>query len=81
MSNLQVRGLMCLPPYNEDAEQTRPYFQQLKVARDTLLKDGELDATTFTQLSMGMSNDFEIAIEEGATIVRIGTSLFGARPS
>jgi len=79
MRGLRVRGLMCLPPYDEDAERARPYFQMMKNARDALLKDGAVDAATFTQLSMGMSNDFEIAIEEGATCVRIGTKLFGRR--
>jgi len=78
-SNLQVRGLMCLPPYHEDGERTRPHFRQLKAARDDLLKDRQLDVTSLAHLSMGMSHDFEIAIEEGATIVRIGTRLFGAR--
>lgn len=84
LQNLAVRGLMCLPPYNEDAEQTRPYFQKMREARDELLaemgdvfaQDGEKSAQ---HLSMGMSNDFEVAIEEGATMVRIGTQLFGAR--
>ncbi|HVF10549.1 MAG TPA: YggS family pyridoxal phosphate-dependent enzyme [Abditibacteriaceae bacterium] len=81
MGNLQVRGLMCLPPYHEDAARTRPYFRQLRAARDALLKDGVLDAAIFNHLSMGMSHDFEVAVEEGATMVRIGTRLFGARPA
>ena len=75
-TNLEVRGLMCLPPYNEDFEKTRPYFRALREARDRL--QGEFGAH-LCQLSMGMSNDFEIAIEEGATLVRVGTALFGDR--
>jgi pyridoxal phosphate enzyme (YggS family) len=68
--NLDVRGLMAIPPYFDDAEMARPYFRSLR----------ELAAKfRLPELSMGMSNDFEIAIEEGATMVRIGTALFGAR--
>jgi PLP dependent protein len=92
LPNIAVRGLMCLPPYHEDAERARPYFQQLREARDALFdvfdKPGVFfsprDAETcsgFGHLSMGMTNDFEIAIEEGATLVRIGTGLFGERGS
>ncbi len=70
-SNLQVTGLMTIPPWSEDPEQSRPYFQRLaKLARQYKLRD----------LSMGMSADFEVAIEEGATTIRVGTALFGARP-
>jgi pyridoxal phosphate enzyme (YggS family) len=79
MSCLRVRGLMCLPPYHEDAEQTRLYFRELKNAREGLLRDGVVEAGAFVHLSMGMSHDFEVAIEEGATLVRIGTRLFGRR--
>lgn len=64
-------GLMILPPYFEDAERTRPFFKRLRELRDEILPGGEL--------SMGMSHDFEIAIEEGATIVRVGTAIFGER--
>lgn len=68
---LRLTGLMTMPPWSEDAERSRPYFQELtRVGKKYGLP----------QLSMGMSNDFEVAIEEGATIVRIGTALFGARP-
>jgi len=81
LPNLAVRGLMCLPPYHEDAEQTRPYFTMLRERRDTLCSrpDAVFTAESFRHLSMGMSNNFEVAIEEGATMVRIGTGLFGAR--
>jgi PLP dependent protein len=69
-SNLRLAGLMTMPPWSEDAETSRPYFRRLR----------ELAAKhTLDQLSMGMSNDFEVAIEEGATCVRIGTALFGKR--
>jgi hypothetical protein len=70
-NQLTVSGLMTMPPWSEDAEQSRPYFQELaRLARQYGL----------SELSMGMSNDFEVAIEEGATIIRLGTALFGARP-
>ena len=68
---LKLRGLMIIPPYFEDAEKTRPFFKRLREIRDKLLPDGEL--------SMGMSHDFAVAIEEGATIVRVGTAIFGER--
>ena len=68
---LKFDGLMIIPPFFEDAEKTRPFFRRLREIRDGFLPDGEL--------SMGMSHDFEIAIEEGATIVRVGTAIFGAR--
>ena len=74
-SNLRVEGLMSLPPYSDDPQQTRPYHRQLRELRDRL-KTTELPLSL---LSMGMSRDFEIAIEEGATHVRIGTALFGTR--
>jgi pyridoxal phosphate enzyme (YggS family) len=69
--HVKLSGLMTMPPWSEDQEESRPYFQEL--AR--LARQYELP-----QLSMGMSNDFEAAIEEGATIIRVGTALFGARP-
>lgn len=71
--HLNLRGLMTLPPFFEDAERVRPYFRRLREIRDRFF-GGE-----FAELSMGMSHDFEIAIEEGATIVRVGTAIFGAR--
>ncbi len=75
--NLRVRGLMCLPPFDENPEFRRPYFRQLRRLRDEL-RD-QTNGENALELSMGMSNDFEIAIEEGATMIRVGTSLFGAR--
>lgn len=74
---LEVRGLMTVPPWNENAEASRPYFRQLRELRDTLAAENA--RLNFAELSMGMTNDFEVAIEERATIVRIGTAIFGKR--
>jgi hypothetical protein len=74
---VSVRGLMVLPPWSPDPEQTRPFFRQLRQLRDECATTGGLQ---LDHLSMGMSHDFEVAIEEGATIVRVGTALFGPRP-
>jgi len=77
LPGLEIRGLMCIPPYFEDVEAVRPYFRRLRELRDELQEKFDLPA--LTELSMGMSHDFEVAVEEGATIVRIGTALFGPR--
>jgi pyridoxal phosphate enzyme (YggS family) len=74
---LDLRGLMGVPPYFEDAEKVRPYFRHLRELRDALRV--QLGAEILPVLSMGMSHDFEIAIEEGATEIRVGTALFGER--
>ena len=71
-------GLMTIPPFFESPEDTRPYFATLRALRDTLLREG-LDRAMLRELSMGMSHDFEIAVQEGATIVRLGTAIFGKR--
>jgi pyridoxal phosphate enzyme (YggS family) len=71
-------GLMTIPPFFADPENARPYFAQLADLRTRLLRQG-LDPTMLRQLSMGMSHDFEIAVQEGATIVRLGTAIFGER--
>lgn len=71
--HLSFDGLMVLPPFFDDPEATRPYFKRLRELRDEIIPGGEL--------SMGMSHDFEVAIEEGATIVRVGTAIFGSRHS
>ena len=68
-------GLMTVPPWSEDADRARPYFKELRRLRDSCLSR----FPTLTQLSMGMSNDFAVAIEEGSTCVRIGTAIFGKR--
>ena len=73
---LELAGLMCIPPFTEDAEQARPHFRRLRELRDGLAKRLGLSLPV---LSMGMSHDFEVAIEEGATEVRVGTALFGTR--
>ena len=78
LRHLNLRGLMCVPPYSEDAEEVRSYFRQLRELRDALAS--RLGSNDLSVLSMGMSHDFEVAIEEGATEVRIGTALFGERP-
>ena len=74
----KVRGLMLMPPWNDNPEETRPYFRRLRELRDTLRNEG-VPETRLAHLSMGMSHDFETAIEEGATMVRVGTALFGRR--
>lgn len=77
---LKLKGLMALPPFFEDAEQVRPYFRRLRELRDRLAERGSFGASP-GDLSMGMSHDYEVAIEEGATIVRVGTAIFGERRS
>lgn len=75
MPNLRLKGLMTMPPYFEDPDGARPYFQALRRLRDELQRRG----LPVEELSMGMSADFEVAIEEGATLVRVGTAIFGQR--
>ena len=76
LERLDLAGLMCIPPFLENAEKVRPYFAELREMKEQL--EGRL-GRTFPVVSMGMSHDFEVAIEEGATEVRIGTALFGVR--
>lgn len=75
---LRFDGLMVLPPYNDDPEATRPFFRRLRELRDDIFKDGAFGGRK-GELSMGMSHDFHVAVEEGATIVRVGTAIFGER--
>ena len=75
---IRLAGLMVLPPWNDDQEQTRPWFRRLKELRDAWIADG-VPESSLRHLSMGMSHDFEAAIEEGATMVRVGTAIFGKR--
>ena len=75
---LRLTGVMIVPPWNEDQEQTRPWFVRLRELRDSWIADG-LPPAALQQLSMGMSHDFEAAIEEGSTLVRVGTAIFGRR--
>lgn len=76
LSALRIVGLMVLPPFELDLEAVRPFFRRLRELRDQAVAGGLLSGS---QLSMGMSHDFEVAIEEGATLVRVGTALFGER--
>jgi pyridoxal phosphate enzyme (YggS family) len=78
LENLSVRGLMTMAPYSDDPETSRPYFQALRQLRDEIARE-EIPHVQMAELSMGMTDDFEVAIEEGSTIVRIGRAIFGAR--
>lgn len=75
--NLRVRGLMCVPPITDNPENSRRYFRNLKDMFESIKELSEDE--NFDTLSMGMSGDYEVAIEEGATVVRVGTAIFGAR--
>lgn len=76
LDRLYIQGVMCIPPFDPNAEKSRRYFRQLREIRDELEKQG---GAPLPVISMGMSHDFEVAIEEGATIVRVGSAIFGAR--
>jgi len=78
MKNLSIKGLMTMPPFYNDPEKARPFFSALRNLRD-LLQEQAIPNVSMTELSMGMTGDFETAIEEGATLVRIGTAIFGQR--
>ena len=75
LKNIRITGLMSMPPFFQNPEQVRPFFNQLRCLRDSLIHLGY----SLPELSMGMSNDFPVAISEGATLIRVGTSLFGPR--
>jgi len=77
LENLSVKGLMAMPPFFNNPEKARPYFAALRVLRDQIQK--VFPGVVLNELSMGMTGDFEVAIEEGATLVRIGTAIFGER--
>jgi PLP dependent protein len=77
LPGVRVRGLMAIPPYAADPEEARPHFVRLRALRDRLAR--EVPRADLAELSMGMSNDFEAAVEEGATMVRVGTAIFGSR--
>ena len=77
LPHLRLRGLMTMPPFDDDAEKSRPYFVRLRELANKLAPN--LPTGSMNELSMGMSDDYPIAIEEGATLVRVGTALFGAR--
>jgi len=78
LTRVKLIGLMTLPPFFDDPEQSRPFFRRLRELRDELNQRGAFGDRT-GELSMGMTHDFEVAIEEGATMVRVGTAIFGAR--
>jgi len=78
LDHLSIEGLMTVPPFREECEETRPYFQEMRQLRDEL-HSLKLPNVDLRELSMGMTHDYLIAVEEGATIVRIGTALFGPR--
>lgn len=78
LNNISLQGLMCMPPFFSDPEKARIYFKQLAVIQEKILAK-KFDNVDIKHLSMGMSNDFKVAIEQGSTMVRIGTSIFGSR--
>jgi hypothetical protein len=78
LPNLSVRGLMTMPPYSDDPENSRPYFIALRRLRDEIVS-AAVPGISMTELSMGMTDDFEVAIEEGTTIIRVGRAIFGDR--
>jgi len=78
LENIRVNGLMTMPPFFDAPEQARPFFHQLARLRDRII-DCNIPGVSMDELSMGMTGDFEVAIEEGATLVRIGTAIFGTR--
>ena len=77
-SNVRIRGLMCIAPFEDDPDDARVYFAEVKKLYDEYgkIENPNLD---FKYLSMGMSNDFEVAVEEGSNLIRVGTSIFGVR--
>ena len=76
--NLSLQGLMCMPPFFDDPEDARPYFRAVSLIKEEI-KSMDLPGVEMSHLSMGMSNDFAVAIQEGATLVRVGTAIFGSR--
>lgn len=79
LSNLKLSGLMTMPPYKSNQEEVRPYFHALREMAEKFASQGYFHNNEQYELSMGMSGDFEVAIEEGATLIRIGTAIFGNR--
>ena len=78
LPNIAIRGLMTMAPYSDDPENSRPYFKALRELRDEI-KHEDIAGISMEELSMGMTDDFEVAIEEGATIIRVGRAIFGTR--
>jgi PLP dependent protein len=79
-AHLQVRGLMTIPPPTATPEEARPFYQEVRDLQEHLVRRG-IEGLEFSELSMGMTADFEVAIEAGATLVRVGTAIFGPRPA
>jgi hypothetical protein len=80
MNKLRLLGLMTMPPYTAEPEDARPYFRNLRILAEIMQAKGLLGYHGTVELSMGMSHDYHIAIEEGATFIRVGTAIFGQRP-
>ncbi len=78
LRNIRIKGLMTMPPYSDKPEDSRPYFKKLRELSSSIDKEN-IPGVSMAELSMGMSGDFEVAIEEGATLVRVGTAIFGER--
>jgi len=78
LEHISIEGLMTMPPYFNEPEKARPYFIRLRELRDRIRGEG-IEGVRMDELSMGMSGDFEVAIEEGATMIRVGTAIFGER--
>jgi pyridoxal phosphate enzyme (YggS family) len=78
LKNISIKGLMTMPPFSHDPEDSRPYFKKLRELSASIAKEN-IPGVSMKELSMGMSGDFEVAIEEGATMVRVGTAIFGER--
>jgi pyridoxal phosphate enzyme (YggS family) len=78
LKNLSLQGIMTMPPFSDDPEDSRPYFRVLRELADAIAKEN-IPGLFMRELSMGMSGDYEVAIEEGATLVRVGTAIFGER--
>ena len=78
LGNIAIQGLMTIPPFSENQEDSRPYFCVLRELAESIAKE-HIPNTAMNELSMGMSSDFEVAVEEGATVVRVGTAIFGER--
>lgn len=78
LKNIRIKGLMTMPPYSDIPEDSRPYFKKLKELSSIIYREN-IPGVSMAELSMGMSGDFEVAIEEGATMVRVGTAIFGER--
>jgi len=80
MEGIAVKGLMTIPPYSDEPNDSRPFFERLTALREKIRRMG-IEGVEMGELSMGMSNDFEVAVEEGATMVRVGSAIFGRRLS